>query len=266
MRGCKRAFTLIELLTVIAILSVLMAILAPTLKQARYLVGLAICGSNQRQILIGVTTYASQSASRLPPSVVRWCWTPSGYSWANHLNYHADDPAAATKYNGGALYPYLGTYLPRANVFVCPLSPGEADYLQPDYEAANTKYLCGSYWLLWDYRGFISGFKGRTALYTAGEDDLLTADVLAWRGYDNDWWQAHPSPGTSGTPDSISTRFHAQAVWLRIAGASAVPRGLIMNAGYVDGHVERYSSDEADMNVHQVTGYPHEFYIPAKLR
>ena len=262
----KKAFTLIELLVVVAILALLMAIVSPMLRHTKYLARLAVCGSNVKQILTGATNYAANSSGRLPASVVRWCWTQSGYSWANHLNYHADDPAADTKYNGGAMYPYLGTYLPDASVFVCPLSPGEPDYLQPDYEAANTKYLCSSYWLLWDYRGFATGFRGRTSLHSAGEDGLLVADGLAWRGYNNDWWQAHPSAGVSGTPDSLSTNFHAYTMWLRIAGSSAVPRGMTMNAGYVDGRVERYTSDELDVSKHVVPGYPHEFYIPAKVR
>lgn len=54
----SRGFTLVELLVIVAILSVLIAILMPSLRQARYVARLAVCGTNLRQIAIGSTTYA----------------------------------------------------------------------------------------------------------------------------------------------------------------------------------------------------------------
>jgi prepilin-type N-terminal cleavage/methylation domain-containing protein/prepilin-type processing-associated H-X9-DG protein len=54
-----RAFTLIELLVVIAIIAVLIGILLPALASAREAARTSVCLSNQRQIGIGMLTYAN---------------------------------------------------------------------------------------------------------------------------------------------------------------------------------------------------------------
>jgi prepilin-type N-terminal cleavage/methylation domain-containing protein/prepilin-type processing-associated H-X9-DG protein len=53
-------FTLMELLVVIAIIAMLLAILMPTLSKIKQLAKLTICGSNLRQIAIGLNTHASE--------------------------------------------------------------------------------------------------------------------------------------------------------------------------------------------------------------
>jgi len=251
-------------MVVVAIMALLTAILAPSIQQAIKAAKLSICGHNVRQILLGAGQYAANNEGNLPPSVVRWCWTSHGYSWPDELNYHADDPRADTKYNGGAVYPYLGRYLPDVSVFVCSFSPGEPEYMQREYEAGNTRHLGSSYWLLWDYRGFESGFQGPTTLHSSGQDDLLVSDMLAWRGYSNDWWQAHSSPGVVGSTGEFFYGYGS--TWIRFAGSEAVPRDMRMNAGYTDGHVEQYTADEMGVSKHVASGYPHQFYIPDKVR
>ncbi len=64
-----RAFTLIELLVVITILAVLIAILLPTVKKARESAYMMVCLSNQRQIGIAVSTYASDHNTLMPMAV-----------------------------------------------------------------------------------------------------------------------------------------------------------------------------------------------------
>lgn len=72
----KRAFTLIELLTVIAIISILSAILIPVVGQVRESAKRAVCSSNLRQIGLAVQLYANEHDGRLPvmdPSPF-WTW------------------------------------------------------------------------------------------------------------------------------------------------------------------------------------------------
>lgn len=61
-----RAFTLIELLLVIAIVALLISILLPALGQARNTARTAICSSNMRQLAIAASTYAAEAKDRIP--------------------------------------------------------------------------------------------------------------------------------------------------------------------------------------------------------
>lgn len=66
-RRPSSGFTLIELLVVISIIALLVALLLPTLKQARTTARTLVCASNQRQIGIGFVHYMSDNNSFLPP-------------------------------------------------------------------------------------------------------------------------------------------------------------------------------------------------------
>jgi prepilin-type N-terminal cleavage/methylation domain-containing protein/prepilin-type processing-associated H-X9-DG protein len=63
-----RAFTLVELLVVIGIISVLIAILMPALTRARMSADLVKCQANFKQIYNAVTIYANESKGTLPRS------------------------------------------------------------------------------------------------------------------------------------------------------------------------------------------------------
>ncbi|MFW6133108.1 MAG: type II secretion system protein [Planctomycetota bacterium] len=61
----SRGFTLIELLVVISIIALLVAILMPSLKQAKELARRQVCALNLRHIGVGAQTYASEHEDRL---------------------------------------------------------------------------------------------------------------------------------------------------------------------------------------------------------
>lgn len=61
-----RAFTLIELLTVIAIIGILAAIIIPTVGKVRDSARAATCGSNMRQVGLAVIAYANDNRNRMP--------------------------------------------------------------------------------------------------------------------------------------------------------------------------------------------------------
>ena len=65
-RGVTRAFTLVELLVVVAILAVLMAILLPAVQMVRSAGRRTDCGNNLRQLAKGITSFHNRNGS-LPP-------------------------------------------------------------------------------------------------------------------------------------------------------------------------------------------------------
>jgi|GEM_PF-4606080 len=68
MKHCRTtAFTLIELLTVIAIIGILAAILIPVVGRVRDQARVAVCASNLRQVGVGVYLFAADNDDRLPP-------------------------------------------------------------------------------------------------------------------------------------------------------------------------------------------------------
>jgi prepilin-type N-terminal cleavage/methylation domain-containing protein/prepilin-type processing-associated H-X9-DG protein len=65
--GCnrrRRGFTLIELLVVVAIIAMLIAILLPSLRQARDTATMIVCLSNQRQLAMAHTNYAVENSRK----------------------------------------------------------------------------------------------------------------------------------------------------------------------------------------------------------
>src|ERR1051325_3060977 len=62
----KRAFTLVELMVVVAIIAVLLALLSPALDNSVYAAQLAQCGANLKAIGSGAITYAFENKKYYP--------------------------------------------------------------------------------------------------------------------------------------------------------------------------------------------------------
>jgi len=62
----RRAFTLVELLVVVAIVALLLAMLLPALAKARTVARAVVCQSNHRQIALALIFYAGENNQSLP--------------------------------------------------------------------------------------------------------------------------------------------------------------------------------------------------------
>ena len=65
-QGRRRCFTLVELLVVVAIISILAAMLLPTLARSRRLAKRSTCIANYKQMAAGFTLYADDFEGMLP--------------------------------------------------------------------------------------------------------------------------------------------------------------------------------------------------------
>jgi prepilin-type N-terminal cleavage/methylation domain-containing protein len=97
----RRAFTLVELLVVIGIISILIAILLPALNKAREHARRTRCLSNMRQLVVAWTMYVQNNGGKLPGSNTDVNAHP--HDWVD-----AGDGIDAIK--RGSLWPYVNNW------------------------------------------------------------------------------------------------------------------------------------------------------------
>ncbi len=87
----KQAFTLVELLLVVAIVALLISILLPALNKAKGVVNGVVCGSHLRQISLAMFTYSNDHDDRIPYAAWR---AP------DNINFTWDDLLGQSGYDG----------------------------------------------------------------------------------------------------------------------------------------------------------------------
>lgn len=109
-----RAFTVPEVLAVVAIIAILLSILLPVFQHGREYSREIMCKSNQRQIGIGFMSYSRENLNYLPPNT-------NGNQKGDWLTYAPGATTAALKWaNGpqtGSIYRYVNK---RLELYLCP--------------------------------------------------------------------------------------------------------------------------------------------------
>ncbi|RRJ97253.1 DUF1559 domain-containing protein [Opitutaceae bacterium TAV4] len=127
----SKAFTLIELLTVIAIIGILAAIIVPTVGRVRQSARSAQCISNLRQIGMAITLYAEEDKQQYP-----WGFISTGsIRWSHTIQNH--------------LASQSGKKTP-SEIFRCPTESIKLDYNDSDNKR-NTNYA-GNSRLMWEMK------------------------------------------------------------------------------------------------------------------
>jgi prepilin-type N-terminal cleavage/methylation domain-containing protein len=136
----RRGFTLMELLVVISIITLLIALLQPSLRSSREVARRAICGTQIRQVAVAFTTYADDN--RVYPGVGGGGYPRITTSpWVNcEVGHHFNGAPADIK--TGTLYNYARDPL----VYRCPNDDGRNPYF-PTYQPQTISYTLPNWWL-----------------------------------------------------------------------------------------------------------------------
>ncbi|MFH1497811.1 MAG: prepilin-type N-terminal cleavage/methylation domain-containing protein [Verrucomicrobiota bacterium] len=113
-RKSAEGFTLVELLTVIAILGVLVGIVIPVVGKVRENGRQAVCASNLRQIM-GATLLYSQDNNGALPLVVGPASLGEGRRWAPQIQPYLNPSAAARSIDPMSVFKCPGDDVVRAN-------------------------------------------------------------------------------------------------------------------------------------------------------
>jgi prepilin-type N-terminal cleavage/methylation domain-containing protein/prepilin-type processing-associated H-X9-DG protein len=91
-RGRKAGFTLVELLVVVAIISILAGLLLPMLNRAVESARQTQCKNNLRQIYLGFLAYADKWSSFIPPRHCKLSGYTYDLSWHDHIAQQLEEP------------------------------------------------------------------------------------------------------------------------------------------------------------------------------
>ncbi|CAN5458065.1 hypothetical protein BH09PLA1_BH09PLA1_08500 [soil metagenome] len=287
-RSARRAaFTLVELLVVIAIIAVLIGILLPALNKARTSAQVTACASNIRQVTAALLNYVAENHNTLPEAVYNnktSLLSPRGTGkapWAPHTHAILGDTYVRPSI-GDVLNPYLGK---SQKVWQCPT--GAADYNAVDpYAIAGQNPLDGfatdDVWLPNYFYMCSKLYKGLASF----NPSVTTTRVKP--GFNNADWtvrnvaglranQLHPVGGQSSSAVVVfveyKSTFHTRAKKDIYQLAQGERTEFLGNFAFLDGHAETrkyFDRDGYMSNLHNpipqkqfgvdyVSAYPEQF-------
>ncbi|HEX5244887.1 MAG TPA: prepilin-type N-terminal cleavage/methylation domain-containing protein [Tepidisphaeraceae bacterium] len=178
-RRAPHGFTLLELLVVLAIITILSSFLLPTIRVIRLQAQTVRCAANLRQIGLALHRYADDNAGWLP------AWS-DWHTWPTGLDEDTDGPAWTIE-----MIPYLGS--PDGPIYNCPSFPGPRlrnYFLAAQWAGRSGRNAMKLTDVAMASRFVLSGDKTNPSLYPpplgehpnddADPDDFGAAGALLW--------------------------------------------------------------------------------------
>ena len=132
--GWVRAFTLVELLVVISIISMLMAILMPALNAVRRQAYAVLGMRNQREVANALTLFAADYHDRYPDSVATVGFD-NQWNWSDPTKMTGNRKRSPQIHR--SMSAYLHEYVADAKTLYCPGAPHRYKYLQEVWDAGD---------------------------------------------------------------------------------------------------------------------------------
>jgi len=242
------AFTLIELLVVIATIALLMAVLVPVLRSSRLRAKAVLCGSNIKQLIVGLMMYETENET-LPHAFDRpphgspppgghpgdSTYDRMGWWWFNYMDgYFSKDKGAKT-------------------VLWCPSRQLKGRKLKGNVLCGNygvNQSICKSSSGRESHSEFI-GKPLRSGHISRAGETLLIVDS----GYSMiNWWHATDAPPDSLGNTIIEDTAYVPGLWINKErdlwpgqeqdAINGRHPNKTVNVGFVDGHVNRTKADD----------------------
>ncbi|MHC4691385.1 MAG: prepilin-type N-terminal cleavage/methylation domain-containing protein [Planctomycetota bacterium] len=222
------AFTLVELLVVIAIIALLMALLLPALERARENAKRAICLNNLHQLTLAWNMYADENDDKLVngatgysymgPPQIQWEDHSLELAWVDTRSTIWDETIKGIK--DGALWPYTGN----VRLYRCPTGlAGEALTYSTMF---STNAVCHN----WDgvFNGQGTHLKSRGEIKRPAyrlvfiDEGAMTPDAFAVNYSTEQWWDDPPIRHGDGASVSFAD---GHTEWYKWRGPYTVELG-----------------------------------------
>jgi prepilin-type N-terminal cleavage/methylation domain-containing protein len=163
-RPAPRGFTLIELLVVVAIIALLIAILVPSIGQAKEKARSTVCQSNLRQIGTAGLLYCGEWEGAMPVGSTLVVNGVSGLQY--WFCWYGSGPPAVSDTQHGMLSPYLAN----PKIFVCPsVIPGTV-------QTVLTSYPLCTYGIIGWHNSLPNGLPPKLQQLVAPADTIFFAE------------------------------------------------------------------------------------------